>query len=380
MTGPLLPPAAIGIIGGGQLGMMLVREAQRMGYRTVVWDPDPACPAARLADRHLAAPYGDLSRTGEFLAATDVVTYEFEHIDRTVVEALEARTAVRPDSRLLAVSCHRRDEKAELRRHGFPVVRHAVADTPDSLRAGIAAIGLPAVVKTATAGYDGKGQTVLLTPVQVETWLSSIGTAPAEYVVEEFLDLACEISVIVARSPSGAVITFPPGRNVHRENILHTTTLPAEVDPALLRDAEECARAVAAAFDLRGVLCVEMFVTATGHLVVNELAPRPHNSGHYSLDACSISQFEACLRAVCDLPLPQPRLLTPCIMVNLLGKHLQRAKLTDLLAVEGAKLHLYGKTRVEPRRKMGHVTVIGSTPAETAVRAARVAKLIGEPL
>jgi 5-(carboxyamino)imidazole ribonucleotide synthase len=376
MNGPLLPPATIGIIGGGQLGMMLIREAQRMGYRSAVWDPDPACPAARLADRHIVAPYADAAREEEFLQVADVITYEFEHIDLGVVTDLERRSMVRPGSRLLAVSCHRREEKAELERLGFPVARHAPASDRASLQRAFAGVGFPAVVKTATAGYDGKGQTVLRTHAEADAWLAALPPAAGEYIVEQWLDLECELSVIVARTASGSAITFPVGRNVHRDNILHTTTVPAGVSDELLRSAEELALAVSSSFNLAGVLCVEMFVTSDGALLVNELAPRPHNSGHYSLDACSMSQFEAAVRAVCGLPLPAPRLLAPCVMVNLLGKHLLHADLRALLAIDGAKLHLYGKVRVEPRRKMGHVTVLGSTPDDAAARALRVASLI----
>ncbi len=377
MSTMLPPPAVVGIIGGGQLGMMTVREAQRMGFRSIVWDPDPDCPAARLADELLTAPFTDTQAAGRLAAGADVVTYEFENVDVETVRLIEQSRTVLPGSAILAVSQNRRLEKATLQEHGFPVPRHIPAATPEELRKALRAIGLPAVVKTATAGYDGKGQTVLRTENDARAFLSAV-IPGSGYVVEEFLTLAAELSVLVARGADGNVRTFPPPENEHRENILHTSRLPARIPAPVQEGAVAMARRIITGLDMTGLLCVEMFLTADGRLLVNELAPRPHNSGHATLDACDCSQFEMFVRAVCGLPLPEPRLLSPCTMINVLGKHLAREPIPRLLNIPGAKMHLYGKRRAEPKRKMGHVTVLGATEAEVDDRVARVKHIIGE--
>lgn len=378
MTAPvLLPPATVGVIGGGQLGMMLVREAQRMGYRTAVWDADPSCPASRLADERIIAPFDDRVAAERLADRTDVVTYEFENIDPETVRWIEGRRPLAPGSAILSVSRHRIEEKTELARRGFPVPRFAAAPTAAALPGALDTIGLPAVVKTATAGYDGKGQSVLRTTTDRARFLAS---APAgEFIVEELVSLRCELSAIVARSADGTTRSFPVPVNEHRENILHRSTVPGGVPARVEEDAAALGQAVIGSFALTGILCVELFLAADGRLLVNELAPRPHNSGHYSLDACDCSQFEMLLRAACGLPLPVPRLLSPCAMVNLLGKHLSPGTAERLLAVPGAKLHLYGKARSEPRRKMGHVTLLAGAMTELQQRVRAVCGIIGEP-
>lgn len=379
MTLPLVPPAVIGIIGGGQLGMMTIREAQRMGYRSVVWDPDPACSASRLADEVIAAPFDDPSAADRMAEAADVITYEFEHINVDLVRALEKRKRVRPGHSILEVAQHREIEKKSLRSLGIPVAEFRVATTAAEARAGIDEIGLPAVVKTSSAGYDGKGQTMLREREEVETFLRSYSSSPVEIVVEEFLDLACEVSVITARDDAGAVREFPVGLNEHRDHILHLTVVPATIDDRLKKESFLLARRVIEGLDVVGVLCVEMFVTKDGRVLVNEIAPRPHNSGHWSLDACSISQFEALVRVTAGLDVPEPVPLTPCAMVNLLGKHVSSLDVEALHRVPGVKLHLYGKQRIEPKRKMGHITILGETADIVWDRVGRVRTLIGEP-
>jgi 5-(carboxyamino)imidazole ribonucleotide synthase len=374
----LLPPAAIGIIGGGQLGMMIIREAQRMGYRSIVWDRDESCPAARLADETILAPFDDLNAAQRLAEAADVVTYEFEHINADVVRWIEARMHVHPDSRILSIAQHRRMEKEELRRRGFPLANAASAVNIGQLEEAVRAVGFPAVVKTATAGYDGKGQTVLHTSRMLEEHINRNNSA-ADLVVEEWLSLQCELSVVAVRGRDGTVRTFPVSENVHRNNILHTCRIPARVSDPLRANAERLAVAIIESFQVVGLLCVEMFVTSDGRLLVNELAPRPHNSGHYTLDACSISQFEALVRAICNLPIPSPQLLAPCAMVNILGKHLARLPVPAALSVKGAKLHLYGKARIEEARKMGHITVVRETPEDVESALGELTSLINEP-
>lgn len=378
---PLLPPATIGIIGGGQLGMMAIREAQRMGYSSVVWDPDPECPAARLADHIVTAPYSDAAAAEQMCALADVVTYEFEHIDVGTVEMIERRKPVFPGHDILEVSQHREREKAELSRHGFPVVHYRAASTPEECAQAIEELGLPVVAKTATAGYDGKGQTVLRTQAQVEEFLGASANGQRPYVIEQFVDLLCEVSVLVARGHDGRSVTLPVSENIHVENILHTSIVPARIDANSSARAVALAREIAERFAVVGLLCVEMFVTRSGETLVNELAPRPHNSFHFSLDACDISQFEMFVRTLCRLPLPSPRLLSSCAMVNILGKHLAHLDIAALSAIPGMKLHLYGKKRIEPKRKMGHLTILRETPAEVMDALAQVERMIvNQPL
>lgn len=378
MMHAILPPSTLGIIGGGQLGMMTIREAHRMGYRTVVWDPDPECPAARLADEVIAAPFSAAEAAEQLASHAHVITYEFENVDPQIITVLEHNHTVHPSGRILMTCRHRPTEKAALHAGGCATVEYREANDSSSIATAIAQIGLPVVVKTSHSGYDGKGQTVLSTQRQADAFLATVPTMEGGYVVEQWVSLAHEVSVIVARRADGTMRTFPVAENVHRDNILHTTRVPAAVPPELQTEAQRTARGIAEHLGLVGLLCVEMFVTTKGRLLVNELAPRPHNSGHYTLDACDMSQFEAHVRTVCGLPLPEPTLLTSCIMVNLLGKHLARLDVSRLLEIPGIKLHLYGKSRSEERRKMGHVTIMGDTERAVLDKADEVKKLIGE--
>ncbi len=373
-----LPPAVIGIVGGGQLGMMTIREAQRMGYRTVVWDPSPDCPASRLANETIVAPFDNRAAAERFSKSVDVITYEFENIQSDTIALLETSKPVRPDSSILRISQHRRSEKDFLRNNGFPTAHFRRADSRNDIQKAIEETGLPAVVKTATSGYDGKGQVVIQNAADVQSALSSLPSTGDGYIVEQFVVLERELSVIVAGSASGQSVTFPVCENEHRENILHATILPARVPDSVVRNANEIARSIADTLNLVGVLCVEMFLSTDGTLLVNELAPRPHNSGHCTLDACNMSQFDAHVRTVCNLPLTQPRLLTPCAMVNLLGKHLQVLDIAEALMIDGAKIHLYGKSKSEPKRKMGHITVTAVTPGEVKKKMEHIQMLIGE--
>ncbi len=383
MSEVFLPPSWIGVVGGGQLGMMLIREAQRMGYRTAVWDPDPECPASRLADVVLSAPFADTKAADALAARTDVITYEFENVDPEIISRLERVKPLYPGSDILRIARHRRREKEELKARGFPVVAYRVADSNPRTGANsdvnhlLDELTFPVVLKTATSGYDGKGQVVINDRANAHEIIKSL-TDGVEYVAEEFLDLECEISALVVRSKGGEMITFPLSENLHKDNILHITRVPARVSEKVAKEARELGCDIARSFNLVGLLCVEMFVTKEGKVLVNELAPRPHNSGHYSLDACSISQFEALVRTMCGLSVPEPRLITPCAMINLLGKHLPRIDYRKLSSLSGAKLHLYGKTRVEPKRKMGHVTIVRETPQQVEETLSIVAEMIGE--
>ncbi|MGH2568769.1 MAG: ATP-grasp domain-containing protein, partial [Bacteroidota bacterium] len=255
----LLPPAVIGVIGGGQLGMMTVREAQRMGYRTVVWDPQRECPAARLADEAIAAPFDDPNVATLLTDHADVVTYEFENIDSATVEKVERVVPVHPGSSILKIAQHRRIEKTELVKRGFPVVPHRGASGVQEIEKSISELGFPVVVKTATTGYDGKGQAVLRSGQEAQQYFQQVHDSSAEVVVEKFLDLLCELSCIVVRDSGGHVVAFPIAENVHRNNILHRTIVPSTVSESLVRQATELGRAIIDSFGIVGVLCVEMF-------------------------------------------------------------------------------------------------------------------------
>lgn len=377
---PLPTGSVIGIIGGGQLGMMTIREAHRMGYRSVVWDPDPACPASRLADEIITAPFDDAEAAARLADRSNAVTYEFEHISVELVRSLEAKKLVRPGHDILRVAQHREVEKTSLRSLEIPVASFRVAGSVEAFRTAIAEVGLPAVVKTSSAGYDGKGQSMLRTSSDAEAFVKAYAASPVPVVVETFLDLAAEVSVIAVRDAEGKVQEFPVIQNEHRDHILHLSLVPAQVSDRVRRDALHLARRVVEGLGVVGVLCVEMFVTKDGMVLVNEIAPRPHNSGHFSLDACSISQFEALVRVVAGLDIPEPELLTPCAMVNLLGKHLDRLDVAKLHRIAGTKLHLYGKVRHEPKRKMGHVTILGGTETIVRDRMEQVRTLIGEAI
>ena len=356
--------------------MMLAREARRMGFRTTVWDPDSHGPALREADVPITAPYEDRDAFELFANSSSVATYEFEHLPAELVAALEARLEVAPGSRLLAICQDRWKEKAVLESAGFPVAPSAPARGAKECSFAINTVGLPVVVKTARAGYDGKGQAVLRTPAEVVRYLSAMTGTDMPLIIERLIPLAAECSVVAVRSRSGTIRTFPAASNIHRNNILHRTRLPAGLDPRIIKQADRIAREVAADLALVGLLCVEMFVTETNELLVNELAPRPHNSGHCSLEGCDISQFEALVRVLAGLPVPEPRLVVPCAMVNLVGLDLDPILREALCAIPGARIHWYGKNRVAPGRKMGHVAIVGVKGEDLSGKVQQIEELI----
>lgn len=379
MNLPLPPGSVLGIIGGGQLGMMTIREAHRMGYRTAVWDPDPECPAGRIVDTLVTAPFSDTNAAMKLVEVSDAITYEFEHIDVELVRKMEGMRRVRPGHAVLDIAQHRENEKRSLEKLGIPLARFRVPSSSAEVLAACEEIGYPVVVKTARAGYDGKGQALLRNAADASAYLKSLGGGYQEVVIEEFLDLDCEVSVITIRSDDGSVQQFPVVRNEHRDHILHLTEAPALVPETVRTDALALGRRVADGLGITGVLCVEMFVTKEQRVLVNEIAPRPHNSGHFSLDACSMSQFEALARVALGLEVTEPELSTPCAMVNLLGKHVSALDVGALHRIPGTKLHLYGKVRVESKRKMGHVTILADTSELVRERIREVRALIGEP-
>ena len=366
------PGQTIGIVGGGQLGRMFALAARRMGYHVHVLDPTPDCPAAQAADAQTIAAYDDLSAARNFAAGVDVVTFEFENVPSRTLAVIQELRVVRPSPFVLDTTRHRLREKKFLADNGFPVAPFRAIDGEAALVQAIAALGTPCVLKTAEFGYDGKGQSKITSPDQAAAAWKSLDCPLG--VLEGFVRFDKEISVIVARGPRGETRTFDPFENLHTNHILDTTLTPARVGPDLAKHAVDLAERIARQIDLVGLLCVEMFVVGDS-LVVNELAPRPHNSGHITNDACVTSQFEQHLRAVCGLPLGDTALLRPAAMANLLGDLWQdgEPQWDRALADGRVKLHLYGKRSARPGRKMGHLNATAGTADEAGaiVRRAR---------
>ncbi|HEV2763315.1 MAG TPA: 5-(carboxyamino)imidazole ribonucleotide synthase [Pyrinomonadaceae bacterium] len=373
---PVLPGSTVGVLGSGQLGRMFAIAARRMGYRVHTFSPDSDTPAGQVSDHEVRAPYDDLDAVQDFARKVSVVTFEFENVPAATVEAASRFAPVRPSGAVLHTTQHRLREKTFLSTAGFPVAPYRHVTTEDELSSALQEIGTPAVLKTAGFGYDGKGQLKISTPEDAAR--ASALLAEHEAVLEAFVDFEREVSVVAARSPSGEFAHYGVMENEHRRHILDVSVAPPEdLPPRVADEAVALARAVLEALDVVGVMCVEFFLTRAHKLLINELAPRPHNSGHLTFDACLTSQFEQQLRAVCALPLGSTEQLRPAAMANLLGD-LWRAGEPDWTAAlrfPEVKLHLYGKTDPRPGRKMGHLTALAATPAEAArtVRAARSA-------
>lgn len=359
----ILPGATLGLLGGGQLGRMFTARARTMGYEVVVLDPDPTSPAGGVATRHLCAPYDNPAALEQLAAVASAITTEFENVPAAAMEFLATKVPVRPDPGTVAIAQDRLREKAFFRDAGIPTAGfHPVPDA-DGLEAAWEVIGAPALLKTSRLGYDGKGQAVVATREEARRAFASFGGVVC--VLERILSLEAEISVVLARGADGAVAAFPPGENVHVRGILHTTTVPSHLSHGLTDQALAMSSRIAAQLDYVGVLGVELFVADGGRLYANEMAPRPHNSGHFTQDACDVCQFEQQVRTLCGLPLTAPRLLTPVCMVNLLGDLWQRGEpaWSAALALPGVKLHLYGKREARPGRKMGHLNCLAPTAA-----------------
>ena len=360
----IAPGATLGVLGSGQLGRMFTIAARRMGYRVHTFSPDQDTPTGQVADREITAPYEDLEALRAFAEDVAVVTFEFENVPSDAVHALEGLVPVRPSRTALYTAQQRGREKAFLSERGFPTVPFARASTLAELQDGVARIGTPVVIKSAAFGYDGKGQHKITRPNEVErVWNALEGR---EVLVERFVSLQAEISVIAARGLDGMVAEYPPFENRHSNHILDVTTAPALIPAAIAARAREIARAILEALDYIGLLCVEFFVTTDGDLLVNELAPRPHNSGHLTFDAAVTSQFEQQVRAICGLPLGSTELLRPAAMANLLGDLWAEGEPNWAAACRfpDVKLHLYGKTQPRAGRKMGHLTATARTVEE----------------
>jgi 5-(carboxyamino)imidazole ribonucleotide synthase len=387
----------LGVMGGGQLGRMFVQAAQRMGYFTAVLDPDPASPAGLISHFHIQADYLDEQALAQMMQRCAAITTEFENVPSGAMFTLGAHRPVAPSAQCLAIAQDRIREKAHFKACGIPTAPYAVIKTPEQLDAIDDAL-LPGILKTAQLGYDGKGQVRVRSRAELAAAWAQLKSVPC--VLERQLELKCECSVIVARGWDGAVVSYPVQRNVHVDGILAMTEVfDGNLPAALAEQARQAACAIAHELEYVGILCVEFFVVADpahvdGSLVVNEIAPRPHNSGHYTLDACDHSQFDLQVYTLAGLPLPAPRQHSPAVMLNLLGDLWfarpgvatgadAPAKTPDWLAVlalSGVHLHLYGKLRASRGRKMGHLTITGDTVQQVQATAASAAELLGIPL
>ncbi|MDM4766724.1 5-(carboxyamino)imidazole ribonucleotide synthase [Pelomonas sp. SE-A7] len=376
--------ATLGVMGGGQLGRMFVQAAQSLGYRAVVLDADADSPAGAVAHQQVRTGYLDPQGLAELAAAADAITTEFENVPAQALATLAEQRRVAPAGRCVAVCQDRADEKAHFKASGVACAPHAVIRSEAELAAVDASL-LPGILKTARMGYDGKGQARVRDRAELAAAWAAMKGVPC--VLEQLLPLDLELSVIVARGLDGQVVEFPVQQNLHRDGILAVTEVPApSVPEAVQAEARTAAARIATELGYVGVLCVEFFLLKDGRLLVNEMAPRPHNSGHYTLDACDVSQFEAQVRALAGLPLRQPRLHSPVVMLNLLGdlwfdaEGRERSPCWDqVLALPGAHLHLYGKAEPRQGRKMGHLNIIGASAAEAAASARQAAALLGLP-
>ena len=361
---PILPGAVLGVLGSGQLGRMFAMAARRMGYRVHVLSPESDTPAGQIADVEVTASYDDLDAIRRFARSADVITFEFENVPAATAEAAAQMAPVRPGGHVLHVAQQRAREKSFLRDHGFPVTPFASIGSEADLEAALRDPGLPGVLKTASFGYDGKGQSMVTSAGALrETW-SRMGRPEA--VLERFIPFDREVSVVAARGTGGWTTSYGLIENVHERHILDVSVTPASLPAKVEQQAADIARGVLDALDVVGVLCVEFFLTPDGELLINELAPRPHNSGHLTIDACMTSQFEQQVRAVCGLPPGSVELLRPAAMANLLGELWQGAEpdWAAACAMPGVHLHLYGKTSPRPGRKMGHLTALGATSGQ----------------
>jgi 5-(carboxyamino)imidazole ribonucleotide synthase len=378
----ILPPAVIGIFGSGQLGRMLACSAREMGYRVHTFSPEADSPTGHIADSEVTAPYDDSDAVRGFVSEVDVVTFEFENVTSVVAEIASAEgVPVRPGGWVLHTTQNRLREKTFLSRAGLPVTPFVAVRAYTELEVALSEVGCPAILKTSAFGYDGKGQARIDDPGDAAAVWRAIGGQ--ESVLEAHVPFQREVSVVGARGTDGSFVHYAVIENVHRNHILDLSMAPARVSPAVWRRASEIAREVFEVLDVVGVLCVELFVTAEEELLINELAPRPHNSAHLTVDAALVSQFDQQLRAVCGLPLGSTELLRPAAMVNLLGDMWQpgipdwQAALKD----PEVKLHLYGKRAARPGRKMGHLTVLADdveVARRKAVEARRVASRLRE--
>lgn len=373
----IYPYSSIGILGGGQLGKMLAQEAKKMGYYVITLDPTINCPCAQVCDEQIVAEFNDKTQVLNLAKKTDVITYEFENIPAETVEYLEEQGfSVFPSSKVLRITQNRIKEKEFLRKIGVPTADFQAIEKIPDLEKAFLKFGLPAVLKTSTSGYDGKGQAVLRRKADIAKACRSLSNR--QLIWEKFIPFQKEISVICARDKDGRLKAFPVSENIHKENILYMSIVPARIPIEVEKKAVAVAKKIAEELKVVGVIGVEMFLLKDKTILVNEIAPRVHNSGHYTIEACYVSQFQQHIRAICGLPLGSTGLLSAAAMVNILGDDLTCRKnafseISKILEISGVNLHIYGKKEIKTRRKMGHITVLAKS-VQQAIRRAETAK------
>ncbi|MBN9683847.1 MULTISPECIES: 5-(carboxyamino)imidazole ribonucleotide synthase [unclassified Corallococcus] len=379
MSGPMvLPGGTLGILGGGQLGRMMALAARTLGYQVQALDPDSACPSRSVVDRCLTASFTDTAAAEDLARQCDVVTLEIEKVSLATLNAVSRHAPMRPGASVLEVVQHRGRQKAWLAKGGFPLGPWREANSEAELSQAITALGGKCFIKSSEGGYDGRGQSEVKSASEAGVAWKELGERSV--VVEAALDLKAELSVLVARGPDGQLAVYPPAFNHHEERILAWSLLPGPLPPAVLTQASQVARDITAGLKVEGLLVVEMFLLGDGSLLVNEVAPRPHNSFHSTEVACLTSQFEQAVRAVCNLPLGSVEVVRPAAIVNLLGDlWLQEGgpRFAQALALPGVRLHLYGKRDARKGRKMGHLSAVGSTPEDALQRVKAAARALG---
>lgn len=374
----ILPPAKIGVIGGGQLGRMLAFEAKRMGYNVIVLDPKENCPAVQVCDEQIVGSLYDASKIRELAEKSDVLTYEFEFLDANILCDLESEGyKIAPSGKTLKIIQNKYTQKTFFKEKGLSVPRFIKVSSRDELEKGIEELGLPVVLKFCTGGYDGKGNIVIKNKNEIDEVVNEVSLDKGDFMLEEFIKFKCEISMAVARNTFGQIEFFPVGENIHEESILRYTKVPANISNEVEEKAKKLVCKVIEAFDDIGLICVELFVSENDDIYINEVAPRTHNSTHYTIEACITSQFEQQLRAITGLPLGSTKLISPVVMANLLGEdkiegNFKIEGLDNILQVEGAYFHFYGKSFVDVKKKIGHITILDNS-IESAEAKAREA-------
>lgn len=369
----------IGVIGGGQLGKMMILEAKKMGFYVIILDPTKNCPAHSIADEHIIASFDDKKAIAQLAEKTNVLTYEFEHIDADTLEKLEEKgKCIYPTAKSLKLIQNKFTQKKLLQKHNIPIPAFCNISTQNDLIEAGKIYGFPFMLKTCTGGYDGKGNFCVHNPEEICEAFETLGNGTFPLMAEKFYPFVMEISVLACRGINGEIQIYPVAENIHHDSILSETRVPAHISQKTTGKAMDLAKQVMEVFEGVGMFCVEMFVDKYGEVAVNEVAPRPHNSGHYTIEACITSQFEQHIRAVSGLPLGSPKLLRPAVMRNLLGDEGSMGKMMvegaeEVLKISGATLHLYGKEESKPKRKMGHITVISDTISD-AIDKANLAK------
>ncbi|MEH7451782.1 5-(carboxyamino)imidazole ribonucleotide synthase [Gottfriedia acidiceleris] len=354
----ILPGQTIGIIGGGQLGRMMALSAKEMGYKIAVLDPTPNSPCGQVSDIEITAEYSNIEAIKQLAKVSDVITYEFENIDVNALEYLNEHSYLPQGSELLKLTRNRLTEKTAIQNLGIKVAPFQLVENEEQFSEAVTKIGLPAVLKTTTGGYDGKGQVVIRSEEDFVEALELV--KKQQCILEGWVPFEKELSIIVARNSNGEVNTFPIAENVHINQILHTSSVPANTSKSVIETAENYAKKVASSFHLVGVLAIELFVTEDEQVYINELAPRPHNTGHYTMEAVETSQFKQHIRAVCNLPLGNTELLKPVVMVNILGEHVEEV-LNVMQNDSTLNVHLYGKEESKKGRKMGHINIMAAS-------------------